>query len=168
MTFSDYVNLATGGCVVIIALLVRVSVARRILIRTGEPITSQSFTRVVLDLRRWLCCLCFLLLLSGCASPHREAVSRHTTELYQGRPDGLVKRDIWEDRESGGGHFLFTDPAVQSMNANHVNQSSLGGSNTFTTGAMTLVVDTNTGQIVAATGAAVGNIVGAALKTAVK
>ena len=107
-------------------------------------------------------------LLSGCASPHRSAVATHVQEQFTGRPDGLILRETWADKESGGGLFLFADPNVQSMFASHTNQTALGGGSLFTAGSLTLVVDTNTASIIAAGGTALGNVIGASVKAAVK
>jgi len=109
-----------------------------------------------------------VLLASGCACPHRTAQSSHIVESFAGRSDGLVRREIWRDTEKGGGQFLFTDPAVQSMCATHTNQSALGGGSVFSAGTVTITVDTNTAPIIGATGTALGNIIGAAAKSAVK
>ena len=109
-----------------------------------------------------------LLLAPGCAAPRRAATTSHIVERFAGRPDGLVQRETWSDGEKGGGLFLFTDPNVQGMSAQHVNQSALGGSNSFVAGSLTLVVDTNTAAIIGAGGTAVGNIIGASVKAAVR
>jgi hypothetical protein len=115
---------------------------------------------------------CFLLpsslLLSGCACPHRKAESSHVVETFTGRPDGLVWRETWRDAEQGGGQFIFTDPAAGQLFAAHTNQSALGGGSVFSAGTVTITVDTNTAPILGAAGTAVGNIIGAAAKTAVK
>jgi hypothetical protein len=108
------------------------------------------------------------LIVAGCACPHRRAETTRTVETYDGRDDGLIERETWRDSEAGGGLFLFTDPAVQSLAAFHTNQTALGGGSSFVTGNMTVLVDTNTGQIIGATGSAVGNVIGAAAKAAVK
>jgi hypothetical protein len=89
-------------------------------------------------------------------------------EDYAGRADGLVHREIWRDKEGGGGFFLFADPNVQGMVALHTNQSALGGGSSFTAGSLTLVVDTNTAAIITSGGTAIGNIIGASVKAAVK
>ena len=109
-----------------------------------------------------------LILCAGCAAPRRTATTVHTSEHFAGRTDGLIQRDTWSDGERGGGLFLFTDPNVQGMSAQHFNQSALGGSNSFVAGSLTLVVDTNTAAIIGAGGTAVGNIIGATVKSAVK
>jgi hypothetical protein len=95
-------------------------------------------------------------------------LSTHTVEIYRGRADGLISREEWRDSEKGGGLFLFTDPTVQSMTATHTNQSALGGGSSFVAGPMTVVLDTNTARVVAAGGTAVGNVIVAAVKAAVK
>ena len=115
-----------------------------------------------------LMCLFAAICFSGCASPRRSALSLHTTEHFTGRPDGLIQRDTWRDSESGGGFFLFADPNVQGMVALHTNQSALGGGSSFTAGSLTLVIDTNTAAIITSGGTAVGNIIGATIKSTVK
>ncbi len=108
------------------------------------------------------------LLIVGCAIPHRKAVTTHTVESFQGRPDGLLSREEWRDSEGGGGFFLFADPNVQAMTANHTNQCALGGGSAFAAGSFTILVDSNLVPAIAASGTAAGNIIGAAVKTAVK
>ncbi len=117
-----------------------------------------------------LCALCVLcgLILSACACPRRSAQASHLSEDFWNRPDGLVHRETWKDSERGGGLFLFTDPNVQSMYVTHTNQSALGGGSVFTAGSLTLVVDTNTAAILGAGGTALGNVIGATIKSTVK
>jgi hypothetical protein len=115
----------------------------------------------------------FLLLpsaffLCSCACPRRQAETSRLLENFAGRPDGLVWRETWRDREQGGGFFAFTDPAAGQLFAAHTNQYALGGGSVFSAGTVTITVDTNTAPIVGAAGTAVGNIIGAAAKTAVK
>ena len=74
----------------------------------------------------------------------------------------------WRDKEAGGGLFLLTDPAVQQMTALHTNQAALGGGSLFSAATAAVTVDTNTAAIVGASGTAVGNVIGAAAKSAVK
>jgi len=105
---------------------------------------------------------------SSCACPHRKAESSHVVERFAGRPDGLLQRETWRDSEQGGGEFVFTDPAAGQLFAAHTNQSALGGGSVFSAGTVTITVDSNTAPIVGAAGTAVGNIIGAAAKTAVK
>ena len=106
--------------------------------------------------------------LLGCASPHRAAVTTHVAERFDGRPDGMFMRETWTDSEKGGGFFLFADPNVQGMAAVHTNQTALGGGSSFTAGSLTLVIDTNTAAIITSGGTAVGNIIGATIKSTVK
>ena len=106
--------------------------------------------------------------LSACACPRRGALATHVQEHFAGRADGLVWRETWEDSERGGGVFLFTDPNVQSMYVTHTNQAALGGGSGCTIGSMTLVLDTNTAAIIGAGGTAMGNVIGASVKAAVK
>jgi len=106
--------------------------------------------------------------LSSCACPHRKAATSHAIEEFSGRADGLIYRETWKDSEGGGGVFFCADPNVQNMFAAHTNQSNLGGGSVFSAGTVTITVDTNTAAIVGSAGTAVGNIIGAAAKTAVK
>jgi hypothetical protein len=110
----------------------------------------------------------FALIFVGCASPHRMGLTTHTVEVFRGRADGLISREEWRDSERGGGLFLFTDPTVQSMTATHTNQSALGGGSSFVAGPMAVVLDTNTEAVIGAGGTAIGNVIGAAVKAAVK
>jgi hypothetical protein len=109
-----------------------------------------------------------IFLLSGCACPHRKAEASHVVESFAGRVDGLVWRETWRDAEQGGGQFFFTDPAASQLFAAHTNQSALGGGSVFSTGTVTITVDTNTAPILGAAGTAAGNIIGAAAKSSVK
>ena len=114
----------------------------------------------------WLCALA--LLLCGCAIvPHGPVVS-HTISRYADRQDGLVWREQWQDTDFTRGFYLFTDPSVLSLSASHTNQTALGGSSRITAGSFTIVVDSNIVPAITAGGTAVGNIVGAAVKSAVK
>lgn len=109
-----------------------------------------------------------LLILSGCAYPHRSALTTHEVRTYCGRADGLVAVETWRDSEHGGGWFVLTDPNVQALTATHTNQAALGGGSVFSAGPMGVTVDPQAGAIIGATGSAVGNIIGAAIKTAAK
>jgi len=108
------------------------------------------------------------LLLLSCAMPHRAARVTHELRTYQGRSDGLISIATWTDSEKGGGVFLLTDPEVQTLSVIHTNQTALGGGSIITAGPMSLKVDPQTGAIIAATGTAVGNVVGAAVKAATR
>ena len=119
----------------------------------------------------WFLPSAFLILtLFGCACPHRKALTTHTVEVFDptARPDALIAREEWRDQEGGGGFFLFADPNVQAMTANHTNQCALGGGSAFAAGSFTILVDSNLVPAIAATGTAAGNIIGAAAKSAVK
>lgn len=106
------------------------------------------------------------LVCCSCASPHRSSSATHERRTYQGRSDGLVSLDVWTDTEKGGGVFFLTTADVQSLGAIHTNQTALGGGSAFFTGPSSVKVDPQTGTIIEATGSAVGDIVGAALKKA--
>jgi hypothetical protein len=124
--------------------------------------TLSSFFLCVLS------ALCAMLFCVGCACPHRKAATSHAIEEFSGRADGLVYRETWKDSEGGGGVFFCADPNVQNMFAAHTNQSNLGGGSVFSAGTVTITVDTNTAALVGSAGTAIGNIIGAAAKTAVK
>lgn len=109
-----------------------------------------------------------LLAMCGCAAPHRAAITKHEHRAYQGRSDGLASVDIWTDEEKGGGWFFLSTSDVQVLTAIHTNQTTLGGGSYFTAGPMSVKVDPQTGEIIEASGAAVGNVIGAAVKTAIK
>jgi|SRR5580765_2292123 len=107
------------------------------------------------------------LVLCGCAVPHRAAITTRELRTYQGRDDGLLAIETWTDTEKGGGWFLLTTSDVQSLSAIHTNQNALGGGSVFNAGPIRIKVDQATGQIIEASGSAVGNIVGEALRKAV-
>lgn len=108
-----------------------------------------------------------LLSIIGCAAPHRAAITTRELKTYQGRADGLIAVETWTDTEKGGGWFLLATSDVQSLIAIHTNQTAIGGGSAFAAGPLSVKVDPQTGQIIEATGSAVGNIVGAAIKKAV-
>jgi hypothetical protein len=96
-------------------------------------------------------------------------VTKKVIEHFQGRSDGLVyRKQIWRDDAFTRGIYFFADPALAKVNAWHTNQGALGGCSHFSAGTVEIHVDTNTAPIVGAAGTAVGNIIGAAAKTAVK
>jgi hypothetical protein len=109
-----------------------------------------------------------LLLACGCAHPFRQAITTETDTFYTNRPDGMWARIEWKDSERGGGVFVLTDPDIASLTVVHTNQTALGGGSTITAGPATIKVDPQTGAIIGATGTAVGNVIGAAVKAAVK
>lgn len=107
-----------------------------------------------------------VVLLSGCAAPHRNGRATHEVWQYEGRPDGLVRKEVWTDTEKGGGYFFLTDPTVGSLIAVHTNQTALGGGSHLMMGQASSTVDPQTGAIIGAVGTAAGNIIGAAAKAA--
>jgi hypothetical protein len=108
------------------------------------------------------------IVLPGCAWPHRSAVTTRTVEWFDGREDGLIARETLRDSDGGGGVFLFADPQVASLCVWHTNQIGLGGGSRCMTGPFSITVDSNLVPAITATGTAAGNIIGAAVKTAVK
>jgi hypothetical protein len=109
-----------------------------------------------------------LFLLAGCAIVPRGPIVTHTVERFEGRADGLIFKEERKDAAFTRGMYFFADPKVSALYGWHTNQSALGGSSFVTFGAMTIVTDTNLVPAIAAGGTAVGNVVGAAVKTAVK
>lgn len=109
-----------------------------------------------------------LITLTGCAFPHRSGYTVDEVRSYAGRADGLIRVEIRKDREGGGGLFFLSTSDVQWMSVTHTNQDGLGGGSTVTIGPFHNATDPQTGQIIQDLGSAVGNVVGAAVKTAVK
>lgn len=112
-------------------------------------------------------CLLLALSLTGCTiAPHGSRTTRKVY-TYQGRQDGLVRVERWTDRSAGGGMLLMMDPTLNNVALYHTNSAmQVGG--WFTLGNGSVNVDPQTGAIIGAVGTAAGNIIGAALKTAVK
>lgn len=117
-----------------------------------------------------ICALCLLcaIVFSGCAIQPRGPVVSHTIEYYAGRKDGLVRREVWKDDAFTRGIFFFADPSLTAVKVWHTNQTALGGCSHFEAGAASIVVSSNLVPAIAAGGTAVGNIVGAAAKSALK
>ena len=113
--------------------------------------------------------LCALALIPACAIQPRGPVVSHTVETFSpGRSDNLVTREIWRDDAFTRGIFFFTDPSLTAVKVWHTNQTALGGCSHFQAGSAGIVVDSNLVPAITATGTAVGNVVGAAAKSAVK
>jgi hypothetical protein len=111
-----------------------------------------------------------VLMGTGCAIlPRGPVVQRTLTETFTGRPDGLRKRVIiLRDDSFTRGVYVFTDPAIQTVCAWHTNALELGGGSRFMAGNVSITVDSNLVPAIAAGGTAVGNIVGATVKTIAK
>ena len=116
-------------------------------------------------MKRWAIII-GVLAIAGCATPHRSSHTTHTLEYFRGRSDGLVSREEWRDKYSAGCGFLFTDPSSQGFCDKQTN--AFGGGSWFMMAPFSMVVDSNLVPFVAASGTAIGNVVGAAVKTAVK
>jgi hypothetical protein len=80
----------------------------------------------------------------------------------------MIAREEWRDKDSGGSMFLFTDPASQGMCIWHTNQPALGGGSKMMLAPFSVTVDSNLVPAITAGGTAVGNIIGAAAKSALK
>jgi hypothetical protein len=174
-----FINIGYAVCVVVIALLIRVGVARRIVSKEDEAVTPARFAKTVFNLRRWFVFCALVVLagaLSGCADPRRLARSfdhqRCVTERFEGRSDKLVWRETRssevEDIEKGGGFFFGTEPDVQSMNVEHTNQAKLGGVSKFRAGQIHIIVDTNLATNMKAIGDATGEVLGDGAKAFLK
>lgn len=87
---------------------------------------------------------------------------------FRGRADGLVSEDFYLDRERGGCFSFLTDPEASSITAIHTNQAGLGGGSLFLSGPISWKTDPQTSSIISSGGTAVGNVIGAALKTTIK
>jgi hypothetical protein len=124
--------------------------------------TSRLFRLVHCPLSIALCCF------TGCAVvPHGPVVER-TTEYFTNRPDGLIGRVTIKDSAFSRGIYFFTDPSLNTICAWHTNAAELGGGSRFMAGSIAITVDTNLAPTVAAVGAAAGNVLGAAAKSALK
>jgi hypothetical protein len=89
--------------------------------------------------------------------------------LVAPRPHVFTDYDeIWSDDSSGGGTFLFTDPAASQLEFDHTNQSALGGGRQTKAGSITSTITTNAVSAITAGGSAVGNVIGAAANAAAK
>jgi hypothetical protein len=105
---------------------------------------------------------------SGCAIVPRGPIVSRSHEEFRGRADGLISRDVWRDDAFSRGVYFFSDPSLQMICAWHTNQTALGGGSRFMAGTFGITVDTNLTPAIAAGGTAVGNIVGATVKTIAK
>lgn len=112
--------------------------------------------------------LIFAIGLAGCATPHRVNETTHTIKKYAGRSDGLIAVEEWRDYHKSGANLFFVDPNSQGFCDKYTNQPALGGNGWFMAAPFSAVVDPNTGAIIGAGGTAIGNVVGAAVKTAIK
>lgn len=104
------------------------------------------------------------ILLCGCAMPYRAARTKNVVKVFHGRPDGLIMKIEFKDTERGGGIFFMTDPKTQSISASSTNRFS---SHIFNMGESSVAVDPQTSEIIKATGAAAGELVGKILSSSV-
>jgi hypothetical protein len=120
----------------------------------------------------FLIALMMTIILSGCASLPRgpKETKSIIDERFTGREDGLVERIRfqWSDVAFTRGWYFLTDPSATALSGTHTNMPELGGSSTIEVGSPKIVVDPQTGAIIGATGTAVGNVIGATVKTIVK
>lgn len=108
-----------------------------------------------------------LLALCGCTIAPHGSRATHRVWTYEGRKDGLVRYEVLTDRSAGGGALFMMDPSIANFAGGHTNAAmQVGGWVTLGNGSVT--VDPQTVAIVGAVGTAAGNIIGAAVKTAVK
>lgn len=116
--------------------------------------------------------LLLALALTGCETGHRSNSTLHSVEKWSlttnsaGRVKRfLVFRERWIDRSGVRFTGLLTDPAVQGWSDASTNQTALGGGWRISFGGASSKTDS---AGIMAAGSAVGNVVGAAVKTAVK
>lgn len=105
-----------------------------------------------------------VLALGGCTVAPHGSKATHKVCTYQGRPDGLVMVEYWTDRSAGGGMLFFADPTLNNVTIVHTN-SALHTGGAVSIGSATVIMDPNTANVIGAAGTAVGNIVGAALRS---
>jgi uncharacterized membrane protein len=111
--------------------------------------------------------IALMFAICGCAVIHRSSATTAVTEWY--RPDGtLEKRRTVRDTERGMGAEALEHDTLTNLCVVHSNQTSLGGYSCFGVGAATSDVSSNAAPVIGAAGTAVGNVVGAAAKSAVK
>ncbi len=104
----------------------------------------------------------------GCfMAPPGPTVS-HEVKTYDPQTGHLVRVERWKDKSGLRALYVLMDPSGQNVNAWHTNQAALGGCSHFSAGSAGVVVDTNSAAIIGESGTAVGNVIGAAAKTAVK
>jgi len=116
----------------------------------------------------YLVAILSVFILCGCATPHRDSQSTHSIKRYQGRQDGMIASEEWRDEHRAGAIFFFTDPSSQGFCDKFTNQPGLGGSSWFMAAPFSMIVDSNLVPAISATGTAMGNVIGAAAKSAVK
>jgi hypothetical protein len=120
----------------------------------------------------WLCGS-VAILFTGCVSAHKKGRTIHERWDYQivqssgyGPVALPICHEIWRDEWTGGGRALLSDPKASQLLSIHTNQTALGGSSTLSIGDVSSQVSTNGiiavgnagGQIIQATGAAVGQL----------
>lgn len=113
-----------------------------------------------------------MIFCGGCASLPRGPMEtkKVVDEHFKGRQDGLVERVTvkWKDTAFTRGWYFLEDPSATAISGSHTNMPELGGSSTVEIGAPSIKVDPQTGAIIGATGTAVGNVIGATIKTIAK
>ncbi len=108
----------------------------------------------------------------GCESARRHNRTSHTIERWELQTNSvghikrfLVYRERWIDANSLTFSALFTDPNVSGWTDVSTNQAALGGGQRITFGSAASKVDS---EGIKATGAAAGDVIGNAIKAAVK
>jgi hypothetical protein len=124
-------------------------------------------------LRFILCVLCVLSWLSsGCESASRYNRTAHTVERWEVSTNSaghtvrvLIFRERWTDANGLQFGALFTDPTVAGWSDISTNQSALGGGQAIRFGAASSKVDS---EGIKAAGSAGGEVIGTAIKSAIK
>ena len=113
-----------------------------------------------------------LLALCGCETAGRRDWTVHRIEKWEvgtnwwgGPKRYLVFRETWADRHGVRFAGFFTDPSVGGFADGTTNQSALGGGTRVTFGTASSKVDS---AGISAAGGAVGDVIGEAVKAAVK
>ena len=101
------------------------------------------------------------------------APTNQSTSFWQSwaapRPRVYVAfEEHYQDSSSGGGTFLFTDPAASQVNFSRVNQNGLGGTHSVSVGQLSSTITSNAVSAITAGASGVGNIIGAAANAAAK
>lgn len=138
----------------------------------SAPGPSHAHKSSTARLIGWAASFLGLALLCGCETGRRTNATLHEVRRWElvtnstGRIQRyLVFRETWRDASSVRFCGLLTDPAIAGWTDQQTNQAALGGGYRISFGTATSKIDS---AAIQATGTAVGNVVGAAIKTAVK
>src|SRR5580698_10010088 len=101
--------------------------------------------------------------LAGCATSHKKEYLVH--EFWTYSDSGIITRhERWSENHHGGGTALLADPVATQIASYHTIQTGLGGASAFMVGNVQSTISTNAAAIISSGGAAVGNVIGSAIK----